>query len=284
MTSWIHATRSTKEKKTLESAYYYETADKGFCSEFNKFFYAYITAKERSRKLYVTEQVTAIANKYPLLQSTFVSPSDVEFSTFPMSQHQKLTSLQTYPIVWKLTTDYLREQAKRFFTFKDSRLQEADAFLSSFKNFPKRFDMGVHIRAGDKITTREMSAIPIDSYVSAIRAYQIANKKETLDIFVMTDTYKLYEELASKADESWAVYTLDDKIAQLGHNQGKFNDGLTRQQKEFEYRRFITELLIMRNLPYIVCTLSSNVGRWLYLLIENVKNLKSLDVLKFAPV
>ena len=281
MTSWLRVGKPTKK---LEQAYYYETATSGFCSEFNKYFYAYITAKERSRKLYVTEQATAIANKYPLLQSTFVPSADVEFSVFPMSQYDKLNQQQTYPIVSKLTNDYLREQAKRFFIFKDSRLQEADAYISSFKNFPKRFDMGVHIRAGDKITSREMTTIPIDSYLSAIRAYQVANKKETLDIFVMTDTYKLYEELVSKADESWALYTLDDKIAQSGHNQGKFNDGLTRQQKEFEYKRFITELLVMRNLPYIVCTLSSNVGRWLYLLIDDVKNLKSLDVLKFSPV
>jgi len=282
MTSWINS--KTKSKlPTKELGYSFSTTQAGFCSQFNNFFYAYLYAVSKDRKLFVCERNSALGFSVPFLKSVFKDNNNIEYTNYQMVQHPVYDSKVVYPYLYSLTHTELREKARKFFGYNDLKLEECDVFLSNYANIPKKFDMGIHIRSGDKITTREMSAIPIASYVTAIKDMQKKSGLKTLEIFVMTDNFSLFQKLKELADSSWSLFTLDSPT-QIGHVQENFNTYLTRKEKQYEFNKFLTELLIMQNCPKIICTLSSNVGRYLYLNVESLEFFKSIDVPTFAPI
>jgi hypothetical protein len=43
------------------------------------------------------------------------------------------------------------------------------------------------------------------------------------------------------------------------------------------YHAFMAELLVMQSISRIVCTMSSNVGRFLYYTVEHPENMVSVD-------
>jgi len=137
--------------------------------------------------------------------------------------------------------------------------------------------LGIHIRAGDKITTREMNPISIDRYVSAAKKYQADSGLDELEIFLMTDTIPLREAFLKKADRSWKIFYLPTPLPQPeGHVQASFNAS-PRRMKIAAYNFFMAELMIMQSIPDILCTLSSNVGRFLYYTVEHEDGIMSLD-------
>jgi hypothetical protein len=128
-----------------------------------------------------------------------------------------------------------------------------------------------------------MKAIPLQSYVEAIRSFQSKIAKPTINIFVMTDNYEMLERLKA-IDISWSIATLpSNAFYAKGHVQGDFNL-LPRKTKEDMYYSFLTELSIMKKIPYIICTFSSNIGRFLYLTCDFVDNIKSLDLPVYTPL
>ena len=282
MTSWIN-TKPRSKLPTKELGYTFVTTQAGFCLQFNNFFYAYLYAVSKERKLFVTERSSALGFNVPFLKSVFKNNNNIEYTDYQMVQHPVYDSKIAYSYIYSLTHTNLREQAKKFFEFNNTKLEECDVFLSNYANIPKKFDLGIHIRSGDKITTREMSAIPISSYITAIKDMQKKSGLETLDIFVMTDNFSLFLKLKELADSSWSLFTLDSPT-QVGHIQESFNTYLTKKEKQYEFNKFLTELLIMQNCPMHICTLSSNVGRFLYLTVESLEYFKSLDVPNFSPI
>lgn len=276
MTSWISSTRRKPGTVTREQAYTFETNDSsGFCTQFNQYLYAYLTAKSKSRNLYVFDKKNAVNSSLSLLQSTFEIPEEIKFSDMAMLQYQRLTMEQTFPITRTIPIQTIKQMAKDLFNYNDETLLECDKFLKLYK-LPKSFDVGVHIRAGDKLARREMTPIPIESYVSALKAYQKLKDLKEMNVFVMTDTYKLFEQLKAKADSSWKLYTLDTQ-EQKGYDHSEFKQ-LPPRQRKAAYIQFLTELQIMRQLDGIICTLTSNVGRWLYINMKEGAQFKSLDL------
>jgi len=142
---------------------------------------------------------------------------------------------------------------------------------------PTELDLGVHIRGGDKITTGESRAIPITDYIKAIKKFQATTKKDNLTIFVMTDSMSQLAELKKKADPSWTLFNMAPSLPQPdGHVQDQFNRSPPRARLS-AYHSFMAELLIMQSISDILCTFSSNVGRFLYFTVEHPERIVSLD-------
>lgn len=275
MTSWFKAVR--KSTKPKELAYTFEvTNTEGFCTQFNNYLYAYLTAKAYKRNLYVFDKNNTVSNSFSLIESTFVKPTELnpelKFTDLSMLQYQKLTLNQTFPVTRTLSFPEIKSAASNLFKINPEILKECNQLLSTFV-IPAFFDIGIHIRTG-------YVPISINAYYDAIKEFQKANKLEELSVFVMTDNYKSFEALKSRADPSWTLYTLDSSY-QSGYNNGEYKQLPTKQRRS-EYIKFISELLIMRGIRAIVCTLSSNVGRWLYVNIQDGSYLKSLDT-TYAP-
>jgi hypothetical protein len=275
MTSWYQAERK-KDKVSREQAYTFElTNTEGFCAQFNNYLYSYLTAREKNRTLYVYDKNNAISSNFSLIDSTFLCPSTVKITDPSMLQFQKLNLGQTLPITRTMPLSKIKAAASSLFDIKPEMLTECNNFLEKY-SLPGRFDIGVHLKSGQTQT------VNINSYVDSLKQFQKINSIKEMSIFVMTDSYKLFESLKVKADVSWKLYTVDGP-EQTGYNHNEFRQLPLRQRRD-AYTKFLSELLIMRNIRAIICTLSSNVGRWLYVNIHEDSYLKSMDIQTYSPI
>jgi len=133
------------------------------------------------------------------------------------------------------------------------------------------FDIGLHIRSGDKISQGEMQSISVETYRAALLSCGIANPK----IFVMTDNTEFLTQLKEACPSTWTWACMDEDSS--GHVQSKFNEQ-DQAKKEKEFYRFMAELSVLQTIPTVLVTYSSNVGRYLYLLCPSTCQIKSLDL------
>jgi hypothetical protein len=264
----------------------FETNELGLCANFNQFLYAYAYAslQEGGKPLTVYDMQNCISPGFSLIKSTFADMSGVVFvdSMVPSAISLRRTFPRVMETVQALPMESLRKTAQKIFQWGPQVLPIVKDILEKAK-LPGAFDLGIHIRAGDKITTREMTSISIDRYVAATKKYQADSALDELHIFLMTDTVKMRSDFITKADPSWKVYFLPTPLPQPeGHVQSAFNAS-PRRIKTVAYNYFIAELVIMQSIPDILCTLSSNVGRFLYYTVEHQDGIMSLDA-KMAVV
>ena len=251
----------------------YTTTQAGFASIFNNFLFAYIYAKKLKKSLYVYDKNSPLGLNYSILKETFVKPSDIEYTTD--ANKEKIPSSRILSLLLTIPTDILQKHAKNLFQLTPSMLSRIQTECSKY-SFPT-FDLGVHIRSGDKITTGEMSEIPIDYYVKEINTISRGN------VFVMTDNIRLLTDLKEKINEGIHLYSLDSQSpCQEGHDQSVFNLS-TDTVKMNAFIQFMTEIFYMQQIPKIICTFSSNIGRYLYL-TNPTATFKSLDMKLFIPM
>ena len=285
MTSWIRAQPAPRGQTVVERPMLFETNELGLCANFNQFLYAYAYASSQEGKaLTVYDMLNCISPSFPLIRSTFGDVSGVVFvdSMLPSAISLKRTFPKVMETVQAIPMESLRKTAQKIFQWGPQAISAVKEILDKAK-LPGAFDLGIHIRAGDKITTREMNAISIERYVAAAKKYQADSALDELHIFIMTDTVKMRSDFIAKADPSWRVYYLPTPLPQPeGHVQSAFNAS-PRRIKTVAYNYFIAELVIMQSIPDILCTLSSNVGRFLYYTVEHQDGIMSLDA-KMAVV
>jgi hypothetical protein len=280
MTSWVRARPLPRTETPIERPLLFETNEQGLCANFNQFLYAYAYAafQEGGKPLTVYDMQNSISPSFPLIKSTFADISGVNFvdSMLPSVVSLKRNLPRVMETVRALPLPTLRETAQRIFKW-NTQLTPIVREIFDKAKLPAAFDLGIHIRAGDKITTREMVSIPIEKYIAATKKYQADSGLDELHIFIMTDTIPLRTEFIKKADPSWSIYYLPTPLPQPeGHVQAVFNNS-PRRLKTPAYNYFMAELMIIQSIPDILCTLSSNVGRFLYYTVEHEDGIMSLD-------
>lgn len=264
---------------TKKDSLIFEVAQGGFCSQFNNYLHALLYARAEKETLHVNDMMNAVSVQYHLLQNTFAAPTNVKFV-----DAQVLSAVSTQrrqgPIRLLLSTtkpEDLRTLAREVFQWNRSLLEKLQPILDT-ASFPAEFDLGLHIRTAD---TKPLS---VEMYTQAIRKHQQASKKKALDIFVMTDSALRLEEFKKKCDPTWRVYSLDTPlIGTNGHSQQEFNSAPSRARMN-AYLHFMTELYLMQMIPHIICSFSSNVGRFLYLTMADGSTITSVDIPKFVAV
>jgi hypothetical protein len=276
MTSWIRA--NPQRTTTVERSLFFETNSAGLCANFNQFLYAYAFAEAEGKPLTVYDMINSISPSFPLIKNSFADISGVVFvdgmPAIATSLRRNINRVMERVQVLPLET--LRTTAQRIFQWNPRILPQVKEIYDK-ASLPAAFDLGIHIRAGDKITTREMTAISIDKYVAATKKYQADSDLDELHIFIMTDTIPLRAAFIKKADPSWKIHYLPTPLPQPeGHIQAVFNASPQRLKMP-AYTYFMAELIIMQSIPDILCTLSSNVGRFLYYTVDHNDGIMSLD-------
>jgi hypothetical protein len=280
MTSWIRAQPPVRSPTAVGRPFLFETNDLGLCANFNQFLYAYAYSalQEGEKPLAVYDMQNCISPGFSLIKSTFADISGVIYadSMVPSATSLKRIQPRVMETVKGLSLGMLRATAQKIFQW-NSQLTSTVKEIFDKARLPAAFDLGIHIRAGDKITTREMTSISIDKYIAATKKYQADAGLDELHIFIMTDTISLRSAFIKKADPSWKVYYLPTPLPQPeGHVQSAFNNS-PRRVKIAAYNYFMAELIVMQSIPDILCTLSSNVGRFLYYTVEHYDGIMSLD-------
>jgi hypothetical protein len=66
----------------------------------------------------------------------------------------------------------------------------------------------VHVRWGDKITSREMNFVPIEKYINAVNelAQQRNNKNQKISVYLATEDPKAVQQFTQKAPTDWTIY------------------------------------------------------------------------------
>jgi hypothetical protein len=270
MSSWI----GNQQYRPVKKGLYYQTTETGFCSLFNNLFYSYIYCKEKKVLFYILDKPNPIGLNYPIFQNILSNNLQLKYIKSPEKGLIKITRNDIVPFLTKVSNDFLRKEAIQFFKWSEEFQQKIQIKKQIFQNI--NFDIGIHIRAGDKITSGEMNKITIETYIQKVSSI---TKTSTPTIFLMSDTLSLVEEFKQKAPSPWNLYYFSSTILE-NHIQEKFNRKST-DDKLNALLQFMTELEIMKECPQIVCTFSSNVSRFLYLVHHNCEY-HSLDLKLFS--
>lgn len=269
MSSW---TTIPATKKLPTTIFFCKTSPSGYGSNFFNFFESYLFARYKKQPLYLKDTRNNISNGYHLILDTFQELPGIVYTP-----HDGITLQQMYPKemnrYYESIEDSVKKQEARYIFRVQSSVQEKIAKLR--KSLPEKIDYGIHIRTGDKITTGEMKAISLDSYVQATKEYQVTSRKSSLTLYLMTDSQKVLADFKTKADPSWIIYTLPSPILNPnGHVQSNYNSLPTSVKME-GFLHFLAEIHILKDCSSILCTFSSNIGRFVRLLTDSP--IQSLD-------
>jgi hypothetical protein len=255
-------------------------------------FIAYANAVKTSSSLYVHDFPNSVGQTFPLFQNILKDNSTLKYL--------KDIPANSKALEWnKIKYDYLslngatnlqtlKRLARDLFFYNGETQEKIMNRIRGAGLERTIFDVGVHIRSGDKITTGEMKAIPITEYLNALNTFSKRLGKPKLSVFVMTDNMKLFEELKKISPPTWSFTTLESTSPYTanGHTQYSFNV-LPSSAREDLFYLFLTELHIMQNTPNLIVSYSSNVGRYLYLTSRfqhTADSILSLDVPKWSLV
>ena len=269
MTSWLKVgPAKKKEDDDAPRPFLFETTDDGLCSQFNAYLYAMLYSVAERGPLLVNDTANVVSIRYPLIKNTFVNPAPVTFTDTNLgsaiSLKRRRQALSSYLL--GLPPAHLREAGRNI-------LQWNEAVLAPTIDV-SGIDLGVHIRT---FGPNEPKNTPIEQYIAAIRK---ATKKTALKIFVMTDSAQRLEEFKLKKDKAWTLVTVGVPPNFGAHSQRDFNAAPPRQRMT-AYKEFLGELQVMQQLPQIICSFSSNVGKFLYL--SSAANVVSVDQAVFSP-
>ena len=274
MSSWGSVSLKSKLKYT---DLYCRLSKSGYGTNFQNFLMCYLFTKYKKQKLYLCDTTNNISNSFHLILDTFQTPSNIIYtnkSGISIFQNS-ITELNIF--LMNLTDEIICSEARSIFRWNLLTQKKIDNLLLDAA-FPD-FDIGIHIRTGDKITTGEMNKIRLDTYVSAIKELQA---KPNINIYIMTDNTSIISKLKEIVDPKCSLYSLTPPISfSTGHVQSEFNNKPTAD-KMAAYYHFLTELHILQRCPQIICTYSSNIGRFLYMTREPNTNIKSLDIQEFT--
>ena len=272
MTSWM---RVPPAKRPEQKGLFFETSDAGFCANFNQYLYGFLFSMNEDKPLFVYDYSNPVAISYPLIKNTFIDISGVLYtdgmtastSSIKRLMPRVMDNVRTMPMAT------VRAIAQRIFQWNDSLVPTLKNVIASTK-LPTSFDLGIHIRVGDRIT-RDKRTVPVEDYLRAAKKVLAARKES--NIFLMSDSVNAIAEFKKKADASWNIYSLPSTLPNPdGHLQSQFNKAAPRARMT-AYQTFMAELLVMQSIPDIICTFSSNVGRFLYYTVEFPERVVSLD-------
>lgn len=270
MSSWGQLANSSRLKYT---DIFCKISKSGYGTNFQKFFMCYLYARHLKQRLYLCDTSSNISQMYHLILDTFQPLTGVTYTNKKGLTvfEDKIVELNKFLLT--LSDDEICSKAYATFIWSASVKEKIDSTLSQFK---QTFDLGIHIRTGDKITTGEMASIPLEKYLEEIKCMIPVGS-----VYVMTDSSSVVPRLQTLT-ELYTFYSLPPPIESAnGHDQTEFNERSVND-KMASYYHFLTELHIMQRCPIIVCTYSSNIGRFLYMTREPGVKIKSLDVPVFT--
>lgn len=271
MTSWLKTAPAKKKEDDVVKPFLLETDDAGLCSQFNAYLYAMTYSVAEKAPLLVNDTANVVSLRFPLIKNTFVTPDTVTFTDTNLlsstSLKRRRQGLTTY--ILGLPPAHLREAGRNILQWNEAALQPTIDVSG--------IDIGVHIRT---FGLNEPKNTPIEQYVKAVQAFQKSSKKTSLTVFVMSDSVQRFEEFKQKKDASWRIVTAGTPPNLGAHSQRDFNAAPPRARMA-AYREFLGELQVMQQLPQIICSFSSNVGKFLYL--SSAANVFSVDQMVFSP-
>ncbi len=136
--------------------------------------------------------------------------------------------------------------------------------------------IGMHIRRGDKIKSKEMDHFSLDSYVREI----VNCKHKTRNVYIATDDISIIDSFKRKLGSEYNV--LYNKGAKSkGFNEAKFNKK-SRKTRFWDMKMTLLDVEILSASSFFIGTYSSNLSR-IVPCLRNFENCRSMDI-EWYPV
>lgn len=288
MTSWVKAQSGQTKRKINEPAYFFQPTRGGISSNLNGLIYSVLYALKQGETLSVYDHPNCVSATFPMFEDILKGNPNIRYLKSPLGSTNLGSSLsKTGPIFANYRLSQIRQVAQDIFQLNDDATRAVQSILESRGTSRTGWDVGVHIRSGDKIRTGEMKEIPISAYIQAVQGFQTRFNKKNLRVFVMTDNWKKWEEFKKAAPSSWVIGSLIQKNAHTenGYDQTSF-DAQPENVRLRMFFEFLADLFIMQTIPNLVLTYSSNIGRLLYLINRTNPTsdaIVSLDIPTWSP-
>ena len=279
MTSWIKVPRKTKsEDGPRIRNYFLRLENTNFAGSFTAFFNAYMFSIINTRNLYVYDGANAISSTYSFLQETFEPTESIHYVSEMMPGVTVLTgnSDPRYAgFLMQTPQNTLRSNATPVLRWNQKML-ESIMEITKAQELPSKFDVGVHIRSRSRV---DMIRPPtVASYVSAIEDALRTQKVKEQNIFVLVSEPTDFIEFQNLAPKSWKLFQISPASSTIrGINTTSFNRQSTAVKLN-AYKEHIAELYCMQQSTNIIGTLSTDIGKFLYLTAKTPETFKSLDV------
>ena len=283
MTSWAGNRGFAPLKKKEEAKIYFQPTQDGIGSNMNRLFYAYVHAAKNSEPLYVYDHPNCIGPDFPMFERILKDNSTIKYiKQLPDGSRQLRTSeYENQQIISSIPFQRLKQMARDFYLYNGETQGKIMEQIQSAGLARTLFDVGVHIRTGDK------GKVSIQDYVTAIRSLAARIGKTNLNIFVMTDNLNAYAQLTKTSPSSWNFTTLQEpgSYTANGHTPVAFA-ALSPNDRQKQFYAFLTDMHIVQNIPNLVVSFSSSIGRFLYLtnrFTTSKENCVSVDVPDWRP-
>ena len=146
------------------------------------------------------------------------------------------------------------------FTFKQMYVLNHNTkdYLSNRRNdlkLPNDY-IGVHIRRGDKITSKEMEEIRLDKYVNTIINY----KKISSNVFIATDDTSIINDVKEKLHPHGFNIFYNIQNQSTGFNETIFNHA-SKQTRRKETINVLLDMDVLIHSKFFIGTYTSNLSR-----------------------
>jgi hypothetical protein len=250
-----------------------------FCAHFNTLFYSYAYAKSMSKDLVIYDRSTGISPSYALLEETFASLPGLSYSSEmrPMvTMLRPKDGTRFFPLLAGFTTQALRTEAHETLIWKPLMLEKIRA-VALENSLPEKFDVGVQIRFPKRFDT--VRAPTVQNYLDAVKA---AVLKDDSTVFVMADEPAQLDEFKRLAPKTWVIHSVYPRTPLLrGSTIATFGRQSAANKVE-AYVEYLTELYCMQQSSKLICNLSNDVGRFLFL-TGSATNFRSMDTPDWTP-
>ncbi len=143
---------------------------------------------------------------------------------------------------------------RQFYVLNSETKKQIEYRIEHLK-IPKNY-IGVHIRRGDKITSKEMKAIHLDKYINTI----LEHKNISLNVYIATDDVSIINDIKPILN-SHGIKTFYNC---LNYNQGFDENNYNQASKQTKQEDMINVLLDMEILihsKFFIGTYTSNLSR-----------------------
>ena len=285
MTSWLH-TRAKPKSKSEEGPkvrdYFLNLEGGDFATYYLSLFNAQVYSNANNRSLNVYDRANPVSVSYPLLKEAFEPVANVNYVSEMMTgvtilsgqSDQRYTGLLT-----RLSKDELRAAALRILKWSPTILQRVAETLKEqgleTSEQAASFDVGVHIRPRNRFDA--VRAPNAASYVTSVEDIARRLKRTDLSVFVLTSELADFIEFQRAAPPTWKLFQVQPSNATIrGSNVSSFN----RQNSAVKlnaYIEHVSELYCMQHCDAIIGSLTTNIGRFLYLTAPDPNAFRSID-------
>lgn len=136
--------------------------------------------------------------------------------------------------------------------------------------------IGVHIRRGDKVTTKEMENVILDKYINAIKE----KKNLSYNVYIATDDIGIVDKIKTELSDEYNIF-YNIFISSVGFDETKYNKK-SKFNRYNEAKLAILDVDILLNSVYFIGTYSSNLSR-IIPCFKGFDSCESLDI-DWSPV